>query len=121
MNYKVQGAFRRNKKYMIIFGILWIFIAIVLIIPFTIGYNTAIVEKNLGAGFAEFTTALLNLPSAFEKLSSQNLFPTYLQSLGLFSLVYAIFFIIGIARSVPKHEYTDFEHGSSDWSLQQHY
>ncbi len=64
----------------------------------------------------EFTTALLNLPSAFEKLSSQNLFPTYLQSLGLFSLVYAIFFIIGIARSVPKHEYTDFEHGSSDWS-----
>ena len=116
MNYKIQGAFRRNRKYMIIFGILWIFIAIVLIIPFTIGYNTAIVEKNLGTGFAEFTTALLNLPSAFEKLVAQNLFPTYLKSLGLFSLVYAIFFIIGIARSAPKHEYTDFEHGSSDWS-----
>ena len=34
----------------------------------------------------------------------------------IISIIFAIFFIIGIARSAPKNEYTDFEHGSSDWS-----
>jgi len=29
---------------------------------------------------------------------------------------YAIFVFVGIARAFPKHEYTDIEHGSSDWS-----
>ena len=31
-------------------------------------------------------------------------------------MFYAIFFFIGIVRSAPKNEYTDIEHGSSDWS-----
>ena len=44
MNYKVEGAIRRNKKYFIIFAILWLFIAIVLIVPITLGYNTAITQ-----------------------------------------------------------------------------
>ena len=26
------------------------------------------------------------------------------------------FMTIGLARSAPKNEYTDMEHGSSDWS-----
>ena len=29
-------------------------------------------------------------------------------------IIFAIFFIVGVARSAPKNEYTDFEHGSSD-------
>ena len=33
MNYKIQGALKRNKKYFIIFGILWIFLAIVFVAP----------------------------------------------------------------------------------------
>ena len=40
----------------------------------------------------------------------------YLKFLGIFSIIFAIFFLIGVARSAPKNEYTDFEHGSSDWS-----
>lgn len=49
MNYKVEGALRRNRKYYIIFGILWLFIAIVLIVPITVGYNTAVIQKDGGA------------------------------------------------------------------------
>ena len=45
MNYKIEGSLRRNKKYFIIFAILWLFIAIVLIVPFTLGINVVEIEN----------------------------------------------------------------------------
>ena len=116
MNYKVEGALRRNKKYFVIFGILWLFIAIVLIVPFTLGVNTATIQKDLGLGIAKFTDMLFNPFGGIGELISNNLMQAYGKNIIIFSLIYAIFFIIGIARSAPKNEYTDFEHGSSDWS-----
>ena len=116
MNYKVEGALRRNKKYFIIFAILWLFIAIVLIVPWTLGVNTISVEKDAGLGIAKFVEAIKNPFGGLGELISNNLMQPYLKNLGIFSIIYAIFFIIGIARSAPKNEYTDFEHGSSDWS-----
>ena len=116
MNYKIEGSIRRNKKYFVIFGILWLFIAIVLIVPFTLGVNTATVQKDLGLGITKFTDMLFNPFGGIGELISNNLMQAYGKNIIIFSLIYAIFFIIGIARSAPKNEYTDFEHGSSDWS-----
>ena len=59
MNYKVEGAIRRNKKYFILFGILWLFIAIVLIVPITVGYNTA-VQQSGTEGITAFVEAMKN-------------------------------------------------------------
>ncbi len=116
MNYKVEGALRRNKKYFIIFAILWLFIAIVLIVPITLGANTTSVEKDLGAGIAKFVETIKNPFGGLGEVVSLNLFGAYFKNIGLFTIIYAIFFIVGVARSAPKNEYTDFEHGSSDWS-----
>ncbi len=116
MNYKVEGALRRNRKYYIIFGILWLFIAIVLIVPITVGYNTAVIQKDGGAGISTFVSTMLNPAQGITALIENNLFISYFKNLGIFSIIFAIFFIVGVARSVPKNEYTDFEHGSSDWS-----
>ena len=116
MNYKIEGSIRRNKKYFIIFAILWLFVAIVLIVPFTLGVNTATVEKDLGIGIAKFTSMVTNPFGGLGEIFSNNLIQSYLKNIGVFTLLYAIFFIIGVARSAPKNEYTDFEHGSSDWS-----
>ena len=33
-----------------------------------------------------------------------------------FTLFYIVVVIIGLVKSAPKNEYTDIEHGSSDWS-----
>ena len=115
MNYKVEGAIRRNKKYFILFGILWLFIAIVLIVPITVGYNTA-VQQDGTAGIAAFVNTMKNPFAGISEMTSNNLMPAYLKNLGIFSIIFAIFFIVGVARSAPKNEYTDFEHGSSDWS-----
>lgn len=40
----------------------------------------------------------------------------YWNVVGYYSLFFIILVIIGIIKNVPKHEYTDFEHGSSDWA-----
>ena len=50
MNYKIEGSLRRNRKYFLVFGILWLFVAIVLIVPWTLGVNTTTIEKDLAAG-----------------------------------------------------------------------
>jgi len=116
MNYKVEGSLRRNKKYFIIFAILWLFIAIVLIVPITLGGNAISVEKDIAIGITKFVQTIQNPIAGFTEIIETNLLESYLKNLGMFSIIFAIFFIIGIARSAPKNEYTDFEHGSSDWS-----
>ena len=40
----------------------------------------------------------------------------YFKTLLYFTIIYIILAAIGIFKSKPKHEYTDIEHGSSDWS-----
>ena len=37
-------------------------------------------------------------------------------TLKIFSVIYLAITVIGILKARPKHEYTDIEHGSSDWS-----
>ena len=116
MNYKAEGAIRRNKKYFILFGILWLFIAIVLIVPITVGYNTAVIQQDGTVGITAFVDAMKNPFAGFAIIASNNWMGIYLKNLVIFSIIFAIFFIVGVARSAPKNEYTDFEHGSSDWS-----
>ena len=40
----------------------------------------------------------------------------YWKTVGCFTLFYSVFFFIGVIRSMPKHQYADIEHGSSDWA-----
>ena len=71
MNYKVEGALRKNKKYFILFGILWLFIAIVLIVPITVGYNTA-VQQDGSAGIAAFVNTMKNPFAGIAEISAGN-------------------------------------------------
>ena len=41
---------------------------------------------------------------------------TYFSILMVVTIFYALFFFVGIVRTAPKNEYSDIEHGSSDWS-----
>ena len=116
MNYKVDGAIRRNKKYFIVFAILWLFIAIVLIVPIVTALNIP-APKDSGLGsIGVFVDAIKNPFKALAELINGGYMSSYMKTLGGFSIIFAIFFIVGVARSAPKNEYTDFEHGSSDWS-----
>ena len=116
MNYKVEGAIRRNKKYFILFGILWLFIAIVLIVPIVTAYNIPAPEGSTFGAMEVFVDAMKNPFKALSEISANGYIESYIKCLIVFSIIFAVFFIVGVARSAPKNEYTDFEHGSSDWS-----
>lgn len=118
MNYKVEGAVRRNKKNFIIFIILWIILSIVFVMPISYAIANATIDghfmfdKFIG-GIAE---PFMNLGMVIGKTFTSPYLGTYGSTLLKFSILYAIFILVGLIKTAPKHEFADIEHGSSDWS-----
>lgn len=118
MNYKIEGAIRRNRKNFIIFAILWLFIAIVFVAPFAYSSHMAGLEgkMNLEVFVQTFGPSISNPFGTFGKVFSEGAGGTYFSTLLVTTVIYSVFFFIGFVKSAPKNEYTDIEHGSSDWS-----
>ena len=118
MNYKIEGAIKRNRKNFIIFAILWLFIAIVFVAPISYSWHMANITGKLNINdfintiMPSFTNPFATFVNIFEK----NVTGAYFSTLLVVTIVYSIFFFIGFVRSAPKNEYSDIEHGSSDWS-----
>ena len=118
MNYKIEGAIRRNKGNLIIFLILWLFMAICIVAPISKAWHLASQGEALDMGIfiQEFTSSIGQPHITIAKIFTEGDIAGYFKLLGGFSLVFAIFFFVGMARTAPKNEYSDIEHGSSDWS-----
>lgn len=117
MNYKLEGAIKKNRGKFIIVAILWLILTIVFVVPLTYatcraGYaNQGIVEAM--QYFAEY----IGKPfSAISQISKNGFIGKLFSNIFGFTLIYAVVFLIGFIRSAPKHRYDDIEHGSSDWS-----
>ena len=118
MHYKIEGAIKRNRKNFIIFLILWMLIAIVFVAPFAYSSHMAGLEgkMNLQVFINTFGETITNPFGTIGKIFENGILGTYFSTLLVITIFYAIFFFIGFVRSAPKNEYTDIEHGSSDWS-----
>ena len=123
MNYKIQGAIRRNKKAFIISLILWLFFTIVFVVPLTYGIVAAdYIAKSSGGAFnisiffERFAMAIQDVFGTIGFIFKNGYFGNFISTEIGFTIIFAIFFFIGFIRSAPKHEYSDIEHGSSDWS-----
>ncbi len=118
MNYKIEGAIKRNRKNFIIFIILWLFIAIVFVAPFAYSSHMAGLEgkMDLEVFVVTFGPAIANPFGTLGNILTQGAIGTYFSTLLVVTVIYSVFFFIGFVRSAPKNEYTDIEHGSSDWS-----
>lgn len=118
MNYKIEGAIRRNRKNFIIFAILWIFIAIVFVSPFSYSSHVAGAEGkfDMTLFLQTFPEAISNPFGTLGNIFSEGIIGDYISALLVVTIFYSVFFFIGFVRSAPKNEYTDIEHGSSDWS-----
>ena len=118
MNYKIKGAMRKNKIPLIISAILWLFLIIVFVVPLAFSIYAATYKGpfDFGRFLDLFGKSIVQPFDAIGVLVKRNALGN-LFSIGFgFSIFYWIIFFIGFARSAPKHEYEDFEHGSSDWS-----
>jgi len=63
MNYKIEGTIRRNKNRFILFGVLWLFITIVLVAPLGYAQNKATVNNEFD--FGNFVTEVISAYSNF--------------------------------------------------------
>ena len=118
MNYKIEGALRRNRKNLIIFAILWIFIAIVFVSPITYSFHMAGINGSFDVEvFIEmFSSSITNPFGTFANIFSSGALEGFVSTLLVVTIFYALFFFVGFVKSAPKNEYSDIEHGSSDWS-----
>ncbi len=118
MNYKVEGALKKNRKKIIIGAVLWILLAIVFVSPF----SYAIFKSSSNEGFRlmeffeNFTKYVMQPFSTLGKTFSDGAAGNFVSTLIGFTIIYGIAVTIGIVKSAPKHQYSDIEHGSSDWS-----
>ena len=118
MNYKIQGAIRKNRKPFIFSAILWLVLTIVFVMPVSFSIYAATLKGTFnGEVFFNMLGKSITQPfSAFGTLAKRNALGTFFSTEIGFTIIYAIIFFIGFVKSAPKHEYEDIEHGSSDWS-----
>ena len=118
MNYKLQKAFKKGKTTIIVSVILWLLLAVIVIMPWTCGcYQMKLLGKFDMDQFLRVYMKTTTSPSTgFKAIFSSGIFGEYIKNLFGFTLFYTIVVAIGIIRLMPKHQYDDIEHGSSDWS-----
>ena len=121
MKEKVSYALKKSKIVLIIALVLWIFFSIVLIAPLSIAWVDTV--QNGDGGFIEelintdFGNVFTNLGTAF---SSEYVSNTLKCELWLGIIIIGIA-IIGIIKTMPKHDYAGIENGSSDWAEGEQY
>lgn len=119
MNYKIEGAIRKNRKSFIICAILWLILVIVFVAPFSFSTFEASVNGKFSLDIFLDQIAT-NITNPFATLvgifAAEKAMHDFISLLLGFTICYLVIFFIGFAKSAPKNEYTDFEHGSSDWS-----
>lgn len=119
MSYKTEKVFKTLKKNIIIYLILWLIIAIVLIAPVTYTFvNTNKNGKlNTGGFIEQIGPAILDFTTITEMFNEKYV-KSFMQTMGVYTLGYAIIIGYSISKVLPKSEYDKKEHGSSDWCLE---
>lgn len=115
---KFKRTLKQSKKILIIIGVLWGFLAIVLVSP--IAYSIKEATNSFGTfDLNLFVDKFVPAITSFSSITKMFL-PEYIGTFGKclmnFTILFVICSIIGFTKSKPKGDYYDMEHGSSDWS-----
>ncbi len=114
---KIKKTINKNKNFLIISAILWLALVIMFVAPLSCSLKEA---AESGSFFEQFFLSIgEHLQHPFQALGL-GFTEEYKSNFGTtfvwFSGFYLLLLIIGIVRAMPKTEYADIEHGSSDWS-----
>jgi hypothetical protein len=123
MNYKIKSALKKSKMALIIAAAIWIALSILLSAPVGVSIKEATIN-----GIFDSSKFFEVLFSNFGKIGS-NLSKIFLPGYshyfwkveGYVTIGVLILLAVGIVKSMPKNEYTDIEHGSSDWASGEQY
>ncbi len=115
---RIKKGLKKSKGTIIVILILWLILAIVFVAPMAISLQDAgqAPKKEMFDVFLESIAKYITNPlNSIGTALSSDYISSYLGFLWKFSLVYLILGIWGISKAMPKSEYDDIEHGSSDW------
>ena len=104
MNYKVEGAIKKTRKYFIIYAILWLFMVIVFIMP----AGAAIAEASAKGTFAismffeRFIYYVMKPFGSFSKVFDPAYIGSFWSVLWKFTFVYLIIVVISIIKNVKR-------------------
>jgi hypothetical protein len=64
---------------------------------------------------------ILEVGDNLSKIFTSEYVGTFWKINGFFTIVLLFFAVLGVSKVFPKNEYTDIEHGSSDWAEGEQY
>lgn len=123
MNYKIKSALKKSKMALIIALAIWLGLTILLSAPVGVSIKEATVNgvfdssKFFEAAFSNFGKIGSNLSKIFLPSYSHYFWKVE----GYVTIGVLLMLAVGIAKSMPKNEYSDIEHGSSDWASGEQY
>lgn len=117
MGYKIDKVGKNFRKNLIIFIIVWCVLTILFVAPVALAIKQATVNDvfEMPIFIESVVPAITSFNAIFRVLSTEYI-GTFFNTSLFFTAGFAIVVIIGLAKSAPKNEYSDIEHGSSDWS-----
>ena len=123
MNYKVKNALKKSKMALIIATAIWIALSILLSAPIAVSIKEATINNVFNSDkFFEVLFSNFNaIGSNISKIFLPSYSPIYWKVEGYLTIGVLILLAVGILKSMPKNEYTDIEHGSSDWASGEQY
>ena len=118
MNYKIEGAIKKTKKYFIISVILWLIIQFFIILPIMFTTKALPYEEQTDiTRFVDVLSSSARHPiKSVKYLFKHNYGNDFFTSMGINTAICFIAVLIGAVKAAPKNEFSDIEHGSSDWS-----
>lgn len=114
----LKRTLKQSKRFLIVIGVLWVFLAIVLVSPIAYSIKDATNETgrfNLNIFIEEIVPAITSF-STIGKMFTKEYFGTFTSCLINYTILFIVCSIIGFIKTKPKGEYHNMEHGSSDWS-----
>ena len=113
----IARVIKENKISLIVIIVLWLILTIIFVAP--LAYAIAYASQSGAFDFATFLETFVSSLISFNaitKVFSAMAVGTFFKTLGIFTVIYAIFATIGFFRTKAKGDYYNIEHGSSDWS-----
>ena len=123
MNYKVKSALEKNKMALIIALAIWIGLSILLSAPMAVSIKEATINGNIDINkfFDILFSNIGSIGSNMSKIFLPEYSSIYWKTEGYVTVGVLVMLAVGILKSMPKNEYTDIEHGSSDWASGEQY
>lgn len=123
MNYKVKSALKKSKMALIIAVAIWIALSILLSAPIAVSIKEATINNVFDSNkFFEMLFSNFNaIGSNISKIFLPSYSSIYWKVEGYVTIGVLIMLVVGVLKSMPKNEYTDIEHGSSDWASGEQY